>query len=261
MYQSEKKFKAMFIDPNETFICAVGNVAAESFISTGKLKEAYGVLTNKRVYYRGRELTTSAAKLRFGEASHIVDIKDVTGTGYVTLKPIGLLFTGIVAFICALIIGIAVSFVEPAFGQPQDFLERANAAPFIFVGLLILGIFIMFYIISRRTYLEIKYAGGAIGLDVVISAQHEVVAFQRNLILMKDKLNNAIVTQDFNGKINAESTTIQTEKNEMPLTGMADSIVKPPANKNINVCIECGHDDINKFNGICKKCGKLNKNS
>ena len=90
------KFSQLFASPAEKFICVLGNSYTENFLANGTLSTGFAVLSDKRVYFKGvcfsRDGGGGWAKT---QEERIVDIKDVTGTGFIHGKSLSLLLCAI----------------------------------------------------------------------------------------------------------------------------------------------------------------------
>lgn len=77
------KFKHLLIDSNEKILSILGNNAAETFIATGTIGSGFSILTDNRVYFRGKCLVRNGNGFYRKLEKRVVDLNDVTGTGFV----------------------------------------------------------------------------------------------------------------------------------------------------------------------------------
>lgn len=113
------------------------------------------------------EKISSKGLLTRATERHIVDIEDVTRTGYYHTNPLGYLILGILGLLLA-IIGVSMT---------------ALGLLFIFPGIYYLAKFF----IDRDTLYVISFAGGSFALKTKWIKQSEIDKFERDLRLLKDK--------------------------------------------------------------------------
>ena len=173
----ENQFTAMFASPDERLVSVLGNNIAQTFFATGTIGKGFAVLSDRRVYFKGKCLQRTGKRFSAIHEERVVDVSNVTGTGFVHTKPVWLLVISIVLFVLA-----AVYFV----------VSVANLA---FIGLLAVllfgglgGLFLWLYNSRKRTIFEIAFAGGGIGLDASWIDAQEAEFFQKNIRLVGDNL-------------------------------------------------------------------------
>ena len=173
----ENQFTAMFASPDERLVSVLGNNIAQTFFATGTIGKGFAVLSDRRVYFKGKCLQRTGKRFSAIHEERVVDVSNVTGTGFVHTKPVWLLVISIVLFVLA-----AVYFV----------VSVANLA---FIGLLAVllfgglgGLFLWLYNSRKRTIFEIAFAGGRIGLDASWIDAQEAEFFQKNIRLVGDNL-------------------------------------------------------------------------
>ena len=173
----ENQFTAMFASPDERLVSVLGNNIAQTFFATGTIGKGFAVLSDRRVYFKGKCLQRTGKRFSAIHEERVVDVSNVTGTGFVHTKPVWLLVISIVLFVLA-----AVYFM----------VSVANLA---FIGLLAVllfgglgGLFLWLYNSRKRTIFEIAFAGGGIGLDASWIDAQEAEFFQKNIRLVGDNL-------------------------------------------------------------------------
>ncbi|MCL1842970.1 MAG: hypothetical protein FWF79_04095 [Defluviitaleaceae bacterium] len=172
------KYGAEFCSPNESQITSIGTGYVANFISAGTANRAGATLTNKRIYYSGKNFEFNGrGRLSSTNEQKIVNVRDVTGTGYKLYNPLYLFITGIIALIAGFLLTTSAggNFEDPRFA--------------IGVGVAVGGVVALFnYQNKRTTLLLVEYAGGNIAFDVRWIQAHEQDDFIRNIHLAKDKL-------------------------------------------------------------------------
>lgn len=177
-----EKFKRFFMNPKEEFVCALGNGYIQNFLANGSVGKGFAVVSDKRVYFKGKTYDVVGKKLRATNESRTVDLKDVTGTGVRAVKYPLLLILGIIVPIL-LFLFILTLIVSLVMGEP-------NYGAIIPTSLIIAAVFgcplLICYFATRKTILTISYAGGCIAFEIKWYSQQESADFQRNLRVAKD---------------------------------------------------------------------------
>lgn len=101
----KQAFTKYFIDGDETLVSSLGNRYIENFIANGTLENGFSVISNKRVYFRGSCLTGNGKSFIKSDEERVVDIRDVTGSGFIYQREIGIL-VGIGLLILVLLAGM-----------------------------------------------------------------------------------------------------------------------------------------------------------
>lgn len=169
---NQAKYQAGFVDPEEKYLGELGDGYFKGTLSSpfGIAKKCSAVVTDKRMYLQGKMIDASQGQLNSFSWIKTVDVKDITGTGFVASNPIGLLIATIFCFFVALF---------------YRFFIRVNpiiAFPFwvcCFVMLII-------YLVRRKAFFVIEYAGGRIQFDATAVGVERVRAFQHLVIRAKD---------------------------------------------------------------------------
>ena len=173
----ENQFTAMFASPDERLVSVLGNNIAQTFFATGTIGKGFAVLSDRRVYFKGKCLQRTGKRFSAVHEERVVDVSNVTGTGFVHTKPVWLLVISIVLFVLA-----AVYFVVSV----ENLAFIGLLAVLLFGGLG--GLFLWLYNSRKRTIFEIAFAGGGIGLDASWIDAQEAEFFQKNIRLVGDNL-------------------------------------------------------------------------
>lgn len=170
------KLTTMFVSPEERPVAVLGNNAAETFLSTGVLGNGFAVLSNKRVYFRGRCFTRTGKRFSIRSEERVVDVQNITGTGFIYNDPTWL------AVLATIFAAFSVLFVVAAVEKSVDW---------VFASLVSLSVAVICgvcYRAKRRTLFEISFAGGGIAFNVSWFPKEEAQFFQKNLKLVGDAL-------------------------------------------------------------------------
>jgi hypothetical protein len=100
---SLKKFEGIFAEPTERYIASLGNGYIINFLANSSLASGFAVISNKRVYFKGKCYYKEDGKLKKSFEERTVDLKDVTGTGYTRVNPTHLLITALVSLLVGII--------------------------------------------------------------------------------------------------------------------------------------------------------------
>lgn len=164
----------IFASPDERLEAVLGTNAAQNFLSTGIMGNGFIILSDRRVYFRGRCLKRVGKRFTYIREDRTVDVENVTGIGFVHFdhlwrKVLGIIFSVLTA--AALILG---AFLD-------DFLFLASAT------LVIAVIFFVRYAMTKRSVFEIAFAGGGFGLNVRWLSPQESENFQKTIKLVGDE--------------------------------------------------------------------------
>lgn len=165
--RSEEKFKNFFMSPNEKLVAVLGNSYLENFFHSGNVKRGFAVASDKRVYFQGKKYYLGEdGEIEENYNSRVVDLRDVTGTGFDSFVDNGWLYLGIGNAVLSILLLIVI------IGIP-------------------LGIFAIYcfyrYYKSKHSFIIIQYAGGEIGYELKWFGNQEIELFQKQLRLAKDK--------------------------------------------------------------------------
>lgn len=162
-----KNVSDIIVDPQEKNVAVIGSSYLDSMIHGGGLKKGFGILTDRRFYFKGKCFTKILGHRNLIEEEYTVDLENVTATGFVYNKRYMLLILGIILFIVSLFIG-----------EPKAILG----------GLILLIAFLVGYFLTKKVYYEVHFEGGMISIDVSkYGGIKEVREFNKLLCLEKDK--------------------------------------------------------------------------
>lgn len=121
-----KKFSEYFVSKNEKYISSLGNGYIMNFFANGSLKRGFAIVSDKRVYFRGSCFSGQGKTLKKTDEERTVDIKDVTGSGFVYHRYIGVLIALFTA-ILTLLGGIGGSAIGAMFSWHNVQWSQENA--------------------------------------------------------------------------------------------------------------------------------------
>ena len=197
------KYGGQFCAPDEKVIVSLGTGYLANFLSGGVMNRVGATLTNRRLYYSGSVYFRENGRLASVKTRKIVNVRDITGTGYTFFRPLYLLGLGAIFVVCAIV----------AFIMGAEFEGAIGAA----IGILFLVFAIMSfaaYFSKRTTLLSIEYAGGNVEFDIKWFAAHEQDNFIRNIHLVKDKLYSRVAEEQ--GFVNTPDQGYAAEHDMIP---------------------------------------------
>jgi hypothetical protein len=176
------KFAKLFAEPTERYVASLGNGYLVNYLAEKSFSKGFAVVSDKRVYFKGKCYYQENGKLKSKFEERIVDLKDVTGTGYTRVNPLYLLITALVS----LGIGIVSSFSE----VPESLSDTTGviSSILLFISWPTCVITLTMYILKRKNLFEISFAGGKIAFDTNFYDKFEIDDFQKQLRRAKDHI-------------------------------------------------------------------------
>lgn len=160
---------SIFVDQSETPVATIGSNYLQNFLTNGgPIEKGYGVLTQKRFYYQGKNLGGAGRTATSTTEEGVVSIEDITFTLFTHTRMIGALIFGI--FLTVL--GLALALVTP-----------------YMLALVVLALpFYIKYFTHRQSLFLIAFPGGSFSYDISWYPISEFRDFQRQLHLLKDHI-------------------------------------------------------------------------
>lgn len=167
--------REILVDPSEKIVSNLGNNYVQNFLNTGYIGYGFAVLTDRRVYFKGNCLYKQGRRYVKRDEDRILDIEDVTGSGFETNNPISYLIIATILTPLTLLTFI----LSPMAGTP-------TAALLGFIPLALCIVFYVLYFIKRRNLFKIDYAGGSIAFSLGFISKEEAASFSKALRQTKD---------------------------------------------------------------------------
>lgn len=168
------KISQFFVSPDEKYIASLGNGFLQNLLSDSETESTWAVLSDKRIYYYGDKYNMSMGLKRARE-NMVVNVEDVTGSGYINLANLKALLLGVIfAIVASFCLYLAV-------------FERYEVT--LVISIICLGICILFftkYFLNKKTLLLVYFAGGSFGFNVKLFGLANVNDFHRQLRRVKD---------------------------------------------------------------------------
>ena len=137
----------------------VGRLASSTFGGTG-INSQHCVLSNKRLYHKGVTLAAGGAGLQNGE--NIVNVADITCSGYYIVRHIILLVMGVLMALVLAIAGIT-----------------SEVTALTIAGLIIGGIFVLLYFTKQQRIFKVCFGGGMLAFEVKGCSEQSLQTFNR----------------------------------------------------------------------------------
>lgn len=220
----DAQFKRLFVSPNEQLVTTLGNTYLQNYINNGSVYKGFSVVSDKRAYFYGTSYNivynnNGTAKAIKSRSSQMIDLRDITGTGFKNTVDIGYLIASIILFVVIIITSLMSVYMGNSYQMGDIY------SSLIIVSLIVWVCLIFKYLASRLSLVFIQYAGGEIAIDIRWFSEQEIKDFQKQLRLAKDKVmevsENAIayrVSDFINELYTLQSQTVQMSR--------ADELIK-----------------------------------
>lgn len=179
-------FYSFFVSDSEYVLAELGSGYIRNYISNGSLSNGFVTVTQQRAYFNGKAYYKDyGGKFKKQVQEKVVDLKDITGTGFTHLENIGVLVTAIVL---AVIPVLLIIFNESIGGY-----DKVGIAAFIFL-LLSVVLFIV-YALTIKNLFNIEFAGGSISFDASWYSKESVDTFMRGLRKAMSEIKDTVPTE------------------------------------------------------------------
>lgn len=225
-----KKISKYFVNQDEKYLSSLGNGYIMNYLANQSLSKGFAVISDKRVYFRGTCFSGTGKNLKKTDEERTVDVKDITGSGFIYRRYIGILL-GLIAEIIFFIFTMSLltflsskkahlnnmdieAVIDIETSEPMAIASAttgsvASGPLSIIICILSFAIVCLLaflaYLKMRKTFFEIQYAGGRIAFDVSFYAKAEISDFQKQLRRAKDYVSENVIST------NRKMTTLQAE--------------------------------------------------
>jgi hypothetical protein len=167
----------MFVDSDEKQVAVLGGNYLQNFLATGSLEKGFCAVSNRRAYFKGKCYYKVNGSYKTSREERIVDLGDVTGSGFV--------FSNLVPLIVKIIMTVvAVVFIIGGLSVLND--DEVAALYLIVPGIVDL-VCLIAACIKKHKIFEISYAGGGIAFKASNYNERETQQFQKALRKAKDE--------------------------------------------------------------------------
>lgn len=196
-----------FVSDTESAVAILGSRYVEQYLSDGSLPGGFVVVTQLRAYFKGMSnYRDYNGHFKKQTQEKVVDLKDITGTGYITFKRTGMFVASIILLLVGFFIMIGSGGEEPSLSIG-------------FTCLIVGIIFIIVYNCTKSTYFMIEFSGGNICFESKWYGKTVVDTFQNNL-------QKAVLDIRKNGLEQASVAPVVTDKPTTPVeaNGKAETL-------------------------------------
>lgn len=173
--------KSAFIDPNEKLVAKVGNGYFVNLLYS-KVKKCNLLLTDKRIYLKGVFYTDNGRGITKMNAERILDIEDVTGTGFIYTR---LLWIPFILDVICIILSLAMTNIFWSYGWAFEICLGLST---FLVELLVMKKILM----SKKVMFYIEYAGGRISINANLIGIEDVRDLHKQMRRVKDNIKGKI---------------------------------------------------------------------
>lgn len=162
--------KAFIHDKNEHIYAVLGHGFLMNYLR-GDISNTLVILTNKRIYLRGRQILNQGFRTVQIDGEHVCNLKEATGSLYtVNSQPFWMVIQ-VVLFAGALI-----------FMGSSNPIDWKNGAAFVpsFAALAA-------YFLTKKRVFQINYNGGSIATNANNYSIEEIQLFQKNISMLQER--------------------------------------------------------------------------
>lgn len=199
-----EKLSQSFVSKDEKYIASLGNGYIMNYLTNKSVQKGFAFLSNKRVYFKGSCLSGTGKNLVKTNEERTVDVKNITGSGFIYRRYWGVLIALLIPIFGSLAGGMNTILrtslwlpgvmTKQAYQSEFNLLLKRILAPsatllswaFWIALVIICCKGFMTYLLKRKTMFRIEYAGGFIAFDVSFYAKAEIDDFQKQLRRVKD---------------------------------------------------------------------------
>lgn len=177
----------MFITPDEQQIAVLGQSYLRSMVTGGGLATGTCILTSKRLYFKGTCFTSNGKGFSKSSEDSIVDIKDITASGFSVSSNIAYFIFALVAVIFS-ITSIVDGIDSNDYYRSQWGMSGQGDTQIVIgiIGIIIALLAVFLFFVRRHKLYVISFAGGKLAFKASSYSTVELSNFQRMLRLVKD---------------------------------------------------------------------------
>ena len=179
--RNDARFTRLFMSPNEKLVATLGNNYIQNYLHNGSVRNGFAVVSDKRAYFYGTSYTISyngrgSPNANKMSRSQVVDLKDVTGSGFIRMVNIGY------AILAWALVIISIFLIMLLYDIEEGLAVIGGLAALSAILFLIYQ-----YYDNKLSLISIQYAGGEIAFDIRWFSGQEINNFHQQLRLAKDK--------------------------------------------------------------------------
>ena len=176
-----RDIREMFVSADEQQKAVIGGGYLDNMLRTGILGKGFGVLTNRRLYYRGKCFYKVGGWYMKTDEDCTVDLQDITSSGFTYTGRLWILFLAGLSILWVLYLSIiALTTSYPLDAQTANIMGLLSL---IFITIPLVAAYLYFKI----SVYEVTFAGGSLSVKASAYGIREVRAFDKALRQAKDE--------------------------------------------------------------------------
>lgn len=180
-----KDVKELFVNEEEQQKAIIGSGYLSSMLHSGVLGKGFGILTDRRLYYRGNCFYKIGGRYMKTDEDCTVDLQDITSTGFTYTR-------NLIWLIAAVLSGLASTFLWGAYVEDSHYSYGRNHSNLfllflLYICLISVVLFLVLFVITKKTIYEVTFAGGLLSIKASSYGVPEVRAFDKALHREKDR--------------------------------------------------------------------------
>lgn len=229
------KCQKIYNSPEEKTVAVLGKKYLENYTTNGIEKYGFAVLSNKRLYLRGKsynvtERNNGSKNYQQTSQERSLDLRDIIGVGYEkSSSHKWFIFSLITPLLCLPVVFFMILFFRLlglSNGMGSNAIADAKRIKAIQICVIILLALAIFWIYcmyrnikEARTYITIQYTGGAVALEQKWYSESAMEKFRDSIYIAKDQVLSG------NAKTSTEKVeTVPTQPTQK--ASVADEISK-----------------------------------
>lgn len=175
-----KDIRELFVNEEEQQKAVIGGGCLSNMLHSGVLGKGFGVLTDRRLYYRGKCFYRIGGRYMKSDEDCTVDLQDITSSGFTYAR-------NLIWMALATLSGMASLFLFVTVIGAARY-DRPFFTFWLFAFLMVTVLFSLLFVISKKTIYEVTFAGGTLSIKASSYGVQEVRAFDKALRREKDSL-------------------------------------------------------------------------
>ena len=178
----ERYMRSMFVQEDEYAKAVIGGGYLNNLVHGGTLVSGFGILSNRRMYYRGTCYKKEQKHYKKVSEERVVSLQDITSSGFISVKNFIVFWLAILCSIWTAIMTLA------EIADPSTMSEAVQAWMTIFLVAYLPCIALWaFYIFYKTKMYEITFAGGNIAIKASSYSEMEIREFDKALRIARDE--------------------------------------------------------------------------
>ena len=217
------QYNSLFVDPTETYICALGEQLAGDYIDKGLLSDGFAVLTDERIYTKGTYFARVGKKYLRTNDDLVVNANDVSDMDIVYYNPL--------KFMAVAIVLLIVSYIAIILGASgYRYFTTAFSITTCIIFIIAVLVLSVIYSANRHMLFEIcLFGGSAIAYKYELLNDDEMKEFKNSIELIKnagkmllEEILDADTLVESSGAESDDSVPDDRNTNEMVNDGIRD---------------------------------------